>query len=68
MNQAYIRSDDEIIAAAKQELDSKIYTVFKDADVLKLRTVGEFYDLGYRLTSRVVYSAEIGNESAIEIN
>ena len=68
MNQAYTRSDDEIIAAAKQELDSKIYTVFKDADVLKLRTVGEFYDLGYRLTSRVVYSAEIGNESAIEIN
>ena len=67
-NQAYIRSDDEIIATAKQELDSKIYTVFKDADVLKLRTVGEFYDLGYRLTSRVVYSAEIGKESAIEIN
>ena len=67
-NQAYIRSDDEIIATAKQELDSKIYTVFKDADVLKLRTVGEFYDLGYRLTSKVVYSAEIGKESAIEIN
>lgn len=67
-NQAYTRSDGEIIAAAKQELDSKIYTAFKDADVLKLRTVGEFYDLGYRLTSRVVYSAEIGKESAIEIN
>ena len=61
-------SDDEMILAAKHELDSKIYTMFKDADVLKLRTCGEFSDLGYRLTSKVVYSAEIGKESAIEIN
>ena len=64
----HIRSDNELTLAAKHQLDSKIYTVFKDADVLKLRTVGEFYDLGYRLTSRVVYSADIGKESAIEIN
>ena len=61
-------SEDEMIMTAKRELDSKIYTIFKNADVIKLSTDGEFYDFGYRLRSRVVYSAEIGKESAIEIN
>ena len=57
-----------MISVTKQRLDAKIYTLFKDADILKLRTVGEVGDFGYRLTSRVVYSVEIGKESAIEIN
>ena len=62
------RSREEMISVTKQRLDAKIYTLFKDADVIKLRTVGEFGEFGYRLTSRVVYSVEIGKESAIEIN
>ncbi len=62
------RNEDDMIEAAKHELDSKVYTMFKDADVIKLRTYGDFFESGYRLTSRVVYSAEIGKESAIEIN
>ena len=62
------RSHDEMTEAAKRELDGKIYSMFKDADILKLRTTGEFIDGAYRITSRVVYSSDIGKESAIEIN
>ena len=62
------RSPDEMTAAAKRELDGKIYSMLKDADILKLRTTGEFIDGVYRITSRVVYSTDIGKESAIEIN
>lgn len=61
-------TEDEMIAAAKRQLDGKIYTMFNDADVIKLRTRGEMKDGVFCLTSRVVYSAEIGKESAIEIN
>ena len=62
------RSSDEMADAAKRELDSKIYSIFKNADILKLRTTGEFKDGTYRIKSRVVYSTDIGKESAIEIN
>ncbi len=63
-----IRSEDEMILLAKRELDGKIYSMFKDADVISLSTSGEFGDGVYYLTSRVVYSTDIGKESAIEIN
>ena len=61
-------SKDEMTAYARRELDGRIFTMFKDADVIKLRTDGEFTDGGYRLTTRVVYSTDIGRESAIEIS
>ncbi|MBQ7344262.1 MAG: sporulation protein YqfD [Clostridia bacterium] len=63
-----IRSEDEMILVARRELDGKIYSMFKDADVISLSTSGEFGDGIYYLTSRVVYSTDIGKESAIEIN
>ena len=64
----YVRSGDEMIDVAKRQLDDKIYTMFRDADVLKLKTEGSFSDGVYRITARVVYSTDIGKESAIEIN
>ena len=64
----YLRSEDEMVAAAKRELDGKIYSMFKDADVVKLRTQGEFKDGMYFINSRVFYSTDIGEERAIEIN
>ena len=64
----YTRSPDEMSEVAKRELDSKIYSMFKDADIVKLRTAGELKDGVYRLSSRVVYSTDIGKSSAIEIN
>lgn len=63
-----IRSEDEMTEAAKRDLDGKIYSMLKDADLIKIRTVGEFTGDVYRLTSRVVYSTDIGKESAIDIN
>ena len=60
-------TEDEMIAEAKKELDEIIYSTFKDSDVLKLRTTGEFSDGLYRMTTRVVYVTDIGEESAIEI-
>ena len=62
------RSESEMIEAAKHELDGKIYSMFKDADVIGLGTSGEFKDGVFYLRSRVVYSTDIGKESAIEIN
>jgi len=63
-----IRSEDEMILLAKRELNGKIYSVLRDSDVISLRTSGEFKNGFYYLTSRVVYSTDIGKESAIEIN
>ena len=63
-----IRTDEEMIAVAKSELDAKILETLKDADALKLRTEGSFEGDTYRLTTRVVYSTGIGKESAIEIS
>lgn len=63
-----LRSADEMTEVAKRQLDDKIYSMFKDADVIKLRTEGSFGDGVYRITARVVYSTDIGKESAIEIN
>ena len=62
------RSHDEMTEIAKRDLNNKMYSMFKDADVTKIRTYGEFVDGVYRITSRVVYSTDIGDESAIEIS
>ena len=62
------RTEDEMINVAKRELDDRINTEFFDADVLMLRTDGEFRDDVFRLTTRVVYVTDICKESAIEIN
>jgi hypothetical protein len=64
----YARSRDEMIALAKRDLDAMIYSVFKDSDVLRIRTESSFSDGVYRITARVVYSADVGKQSAIEIN
>ena len=63
-----VLTDEEMIAAAKRMLDAKIYSSMKNADVIKLRTEGGFSGDAYRLVTKVVYSADIGKESAIEIN
>jgi similar to stage IV sporulation protein len=63
-----VLTDEEMIAAAKRMLDAKIYSSMKNADVIKLRTEGGFFGDAYRLVTKVVYSADIGKESAIEIN
>ena len=62
-----IRTDAEMIEAAKRELDAMIYASFKNADVIKLRTDGELTDGSYVMRTRVVYVTDIGKESAIEI-
>lgn len=64
----YSRARDEMSAQAKRDLDGMIYSVFKDSDVLKIRTESSFSDGVYRIRARVVYSTDVGKESAIEIN
>ncbi|MBQ7390436.1 MAG: sporulation protein YqfD [Clostridia bacterium] len=64
----YTRTEEEMTKAARMELETRINTEFRDADILKLRTTGEFCNDGYRITSRVVYATEIGKESVIEVN
>ena len=64
----YKRSEEEMSSLAKRQLDAMMYSVFKDSDVLKLRTESHLSDGVYRITARVVYSTDIGKVSAIEIN
>ena len=61
-------TDDEMVLTAKAELYELIQSQFRSADVIKLRTDGGFDGDVYRITTRVVYSSEVGKESAIEIN
>ena len=61
-------TDDEMISAAKHKLDDKMRQALKGADVIKLRSEGGFSADVYRITTRVVYSSEIGKESEIEIS
>lgn len=61
-------SDDEMTTLARLEINSEMNSVFKDADVLKITTNGRFDGDSFRMVSRVVYSCEIGKESAIEIS
>lgn len=62
------RSQDEMIEVARRELDEMISAALKNADVIKLRTDGNFKEDVYVLTSRVVYSTNIGVEQEIEIS
>ena len=62
------RSQDEMTKAAKHLLDEKMYAMFRGSDVIKLRTDASFSDGVYRITARVVYSTDIGKESAIELS
>ena len=64
----YTVSREEMSSLAKRDLNAMIYSAFKDADVLKLRTTEEFSDGVCRITARIVYSTDVGKESAIEIN
>lgn len=60
------RTDEEMIAEAGKELNGRLNSEFTSSDIIKLRTYGEFLSDGYRLTTTVVYSTDIGMESAIE--
>ena len=60
-------SKDEMTEYAARQLDRKIYSMFRNADVIGISSQGEFSDGTYRLISRVVYSTDIGKESAIDI-
>ena len=61
-------TDEEMISVAKSTLDDKILEELQHSDVIKLRSEGGFSGDVYRITTRAVYSAEIGRESEIEIS
>ena len=63
-----ILAEDEMIFEAKRTLDETLRSEFRDADVVKMKTTGEFSNSTYRLTTRVVYVTDIGKERAIEIS
>ena len=60
-------SEEEMTVLARQVLNEKINSAFKNADILKMKTYGGFKSGRYILTSEIVYSADIGKESRIEI-
>jgi len=60
-------TEEEMTVLARKMLTGKINTVFKDSDILKMKTYGNFIEGKYVMTSEIVYSTDIGKESTIEI-
>lgn len=53
-------STDELIMRASEALESKIRAELSDAELLKIRTLGEFTDSGYIMYSDALISKNIG--------
>lgn len=60
------RTDAQMTELALSELRSITEKFLLDAELIKLKTYGEFGENGYILTSEVVYALDIGEESVIE--
>lgn len=67
VEETVIRTDAEMAALAGERLTEMIRLTFASCDVIKLRTTGALSDEAYVMTSYVIYSADIGVESVIEI-
>lgn len=55
-------TESEMILIARARLNAKRTTAFSGADVLSLRTSGEFTDAGYKMTTRATLLKDIGEE------
>ena len=55
-------TDHELTAVASQRLAELRIRVLADSELLKIRTVGEFTESGYRMTSYVTKLSSIGEE------
>lgn len=60
-------TDDELPTLASSRLQALLGAALASADLIKLRTYGEYTEDGYVMTAEYVYAAEIGEEREILI-
>ena len=60
-----VRDETELIKLAWEKHRAALVTTLRSKDLLKIKTEGAFCDSGYRVVSRLVYSADISEEMKI---
>ena len=61
-------TDTELVDTCLARHTAEVNYLLSDADLLKIRTWGEFTDTGYRMSSSITYSADIGVENPFLVN
>ncbi len=59
-------TDSELPALAAMRLEEKFAEILSNKDLIKLKTDGEYTELGYRITASIVTSEDVGKEVKIE--
>ena len=63
-----VYTEDQMIRMAKDRLDDTVRSEFFTADILKMRSYGEFSEECYTLFTEIVYLTDISKESAIQVS
>lgn len=61
LQQSY--TDEQLVGIARDRLNVKMLACLSDADLLKIKTAGEYTDTGYLMKSDIVFCREIGEVS-----
>ena len=64
--QKFERSDSELVSVAASRLSKLRIIKLCDAEILKIKTDGEFTSSGYLMTSSVIVLRDIGEERYLE--
>jgi hypothetical protein len=62
-----VYSDDEITALAGKRLTSRLFSRLVNADLVKIKTFGEFTESGYRTYSDFIFCADVGRSLEYQI-
>jgi len=61
-------TDTQMIMLCKERMQVSLREALKDYDLIKLKTVGEFTDFGYRMDSTVVCSMSVSEDSLFNVD
>ena len=61
-------TDDELVNIASKRLNSLTASRLESADLLRIKTDGEFTDEGYIISSDIVYLSEVGESAKLNVN
>ena len=61
-------TDNELIEIAKQRMDSLLVSTLFDADLIAIKTVGNFTNEGYYLFSELVFTKDVGEVKEFNVN
>ncbi len=60
-------TDTELVEIASSRLSSKLHLALLSSDLMKIKTYGEYTDDGYRMSSDILYSTDIGKEAPFSV-